>query len=254
MISDQNLRMQWALAYPFARPQSSFLYVDGHTLLLTDTSAERFGDWRAHYRNQEAKVRDLIGEERAKVFERGDYHAVVAVGSNAAPVQLRRKYQSRLDNVVVPVLRVTLPGHIIAFGKHLAAYGSIGATIAEHEGASVKAYATLLGPDEFEVMNGTENLGETYDHHDVTVADAPACVPADMVAYRSLAGHMPLLVEGFEHENPPHPYGGQWEAQQMAIDALGLHMSVDQFLAENVADPEMARERDRRLAAVAGFD
>lgn len=253
MISDENLRMQWALAYPFARPQNSFLFVDGHSLMLTRTEGA-FGDWRARYKGQDAKVRDLVGEKRAGVFEAGDYHAVVAVGSNAAPVQLRRKYGQRLDSVVVPVIRIQVPGHVIAWGKHIAPYGSIGATIAEHAGASVTAYATLLGPEEFEVMNATEAIGETYDHHHVTVAGAPEAVKTDMVAYRSLAGHMPLLVDGFAHENPPHPYGGQWEAQEMAIRALNLHMSVDQFLAETVGDPELARERDRRLAMVTSFD
>lgn len=253
MISDENLRLMWALAYPFPRPQGSFLFVDGHTLMLTRTEGA-FGDWRARYKDQDAPVKDLVGEARADVFERGDYHAVVAVGSNASPVQLRRKYGQRLDSVVVPVVKITIPGHIIAWGKHIAPYGAIGATIAEHAGASVEAWATLLGPDEFEVMNQTEALGETYDHHPVTVTGAPQAVKTDMVAYRSRAGHMPLLVEGYAHQNPPFPYGGAFESQEMAIRALNLHMSVDQFLAETVADPDVAKERDRRLAMVTSFD
>lgn len=253
MISDENLRMMWALAYPFPRPQTSFLFVDGHTLSLTSTDGP-FGQWRARYKGQAAPVKELIGEERAGVFEAGEYHAVVAVGSNAAPVQLRRKFAKHLDGVVIPVVKVTIPHHIIAWGKHIAPYGAIGATIAEHEGARVEAWATLLGPAEFAVMNETEALGETYDHHKVTVEDAPEAVTADMVAYRSLAGHMPLLVEGYAHENPPHPYGGPFESQEMAIRALGLSMSVDQFIAENVNNPDLARQRDRALASVAGFE
>lgn len=253
VISDENLRMMWALAYPFPRPRESFVFVDGHTLMLTGTEGP-FGQWRARYRGQDAPVRELVGEERAKVFERGDYHAVVAVGSNAAPVQLRRKFARHLDGVVIPVVKITIPGHIIAWGKHIAPYGAIGATIAEHEGASVQAWATLLGPDEFDVMNETEAIGETYDHHRVTVTGAPEAVTSEMVSYRSLAGHMPLLVEGYGHQNPPHPYGGAFESQEMAIRALNLHMSVDQFIAENVGNPELARERDRMLASVASFD
>ncbi|PWE18447.1 hypothetical protein DDZ18_02240 [Marinicauda salina] len=248
MISEENLRLQWALAYPFPRPRSSFVFVDGETVLLEDTRPERVGDWTARHRGRAVKLRDIVGAERAGVFDRGDYHAVVAVGSNAAPVQLRRKYADHLGDVVVPVVRITVPGHVIAWGKHVAPYGSIGATIAEHAGASVETFATLLGPHEFELMNGTENLGETYDHHPVTVEGAPAAVRPDMVAYRSLAGHMPLLVEGFSHDNSPHPYGGQWEAQQMAVEMLGLDISVDRFLLENATDPAKAAERDAALA------
>ncbi|TGY88982.1 hypothetical protein E5163_07555 [Marinicauda algicola] len=253
MISEENLRMMWALAYPFPRPQTSFLFVDGQTLGLTATEGA-FGQWRARYRGQEVSLADLVGEARAGVFERGDYHAVVAVGSNAAPVQLRRKFARHLDSVVIPVVRITIPGHIIAWGKHIAPYGAVGATIAEHPGAAVEAWATLLGPGEFEVMNETEALGETYDHHRVSVTGAPAAVRPDMVAYRSLAGHMPLLVEGYAHENPPFPFGGPFESQEMAIRALGLSMSVDQFIAENVSDPDLARRRDKALAAASLFD
>ena len=47
------------------------------------------------------------------------------MGSNAAPVQLRRKFAKHLDGVVIPVVKITIPGHIIAWGKHIAPYGAI---------------------------------------------------------------------------------------------------------------------------------
>lgn len=58
---------------------------------------------------------------------------VLAVGSNAAPAQLARKFPAELfpDGVVIPVLRCVLPDFDVVYAPLISSYGSYTGT-AEH--------------------------------------------------------------------------------------------------------------------------
>lgn len=50
---------------------------------------------------------------------------VLAVGSNAAPAQLARKFPAKLfPNVVIPVLRCVLPDFDVVYAPLISSYGS----------------------------------------------------------------------------------------------------------------------------------
>jgi len=249
MIEEAALRLQWALSYPFPRPQSPFVFIDGETWPLTALDGG-FGDWSVTQAGRARRLGDLLGPDRLRVFESGAYHAVAAVGSNAAPAQLRRKFAAHLDDVAIPVIQVEIPGHAVAYANRLAVYGSVPATLAACEGARVRVWATLLNERDYALMNATEDRGEVYDAIAVTAEGAPQAVERPFEAYACLTGRLPLRVSAFPAAGCPWPEGGQWEAQQAAIKALGLEMPVDRFILENTADPQLRRARDAALSKI----
>ncbi|TRO97223.1 hypothetical protein FKB34_01060 [Glycocaulis profundi] len=250
MIDPAVLRLQWALAYPFPRPEGHFLFVDGRTVPITRTAGEGISDWRAVDGGREVSLRDLLGAERAAAFDGDEYHAVVAVGSNAAPAQLRRKFTDHLGDVAIPVIRITIPDHVIAFARRIAVYGSIPATLIEEAGAQVRAYATLLSQRDYDLMNATEDKGEVYGAMPAPVSDAPEAVRRPFEAYTALAGHLPLRLREFEAHGSALPAGGQWEAQGLAMAELGEAGAVDEFVLATTGSAELARTRDLRLAGL----
>lgn len=247
MIDPLHLKMQWALSYPFTRPEGDFLFVDGRTLDIRSTKGPISG-WQVADRGHIRSLADVVGAERAKLLDEGAYHPVVAVGSNAAPVQLQRKFARYIDNVVIPVIAVRLPGHVICWANRIAVYGSVPATLAEEPGASVSAWATLLSPRDYALMNATEDLGVVYEAVPVKVEGAPEAVRGPFEAYRCMTGHFNVRVSAFSAVNSNLPQGNQWTAQELAISRLGLETPVDRFVAETVSDAALAAERDRALS------
>ncbi len=86
---------------------------------------------------------------------------VLAVGSNRAPEQLRRKFG---DDATVPVTIVRLRDHDVVYSAHMASYGSIAATLAPSPGTLVTVSLTWLTPAQLERMHETESLGVNYDY------------------------------------------------------------------------------------------
>ncbi|MCC5982078.1 MAG: hypothetical protein JJU26_10210 [Oceanicaulis sp.] len=247
MIDPLHLKMQWALSYPFTRPEGDFLFVDGRTLDIRSTKGSISG-WQVVDGGHIRSLADVVGAERAKRLDEGAYHPVVAVGSNAAPVQLQRKFSAYIDDVVIPVIAVQLPGHVICWANRIAAYGSVPATLAGEPGASVSAWATLLSPRDYALMNATEDLGVVYEAVPVKVEGAPEAVHGPFEAYRCLTGHFDVRVSAFTATNSNLPQGNQWTAQELAISRLDLETPVDRFVAETVSDLALAAQRDRALS------
>jgi hypothetical protein len=249
MIDTDTLHLQWALSYPFPRPQTPFIFLDGATWPLMQTSGG-FGDWIIDHAKGPVRMADALGEQRLSEFDRGAYHAVAAVGSNAAPAQLRRKFRDHLDDVAIPVIQINVPDHVVAYANRIAVYGSIPATLVERPGGSVRVWATLLTTRDYAIMNGTEDRGEIYDGVPIAPVHVPEAIQNSFEAYACLTGSLPLRVSAFPSEGCGWPVGGQWEAQSAAIRALGLDLSVDHFVLENTADPELRAARDLALSKV----
>ncbi|WP_306015124.1 hypothetical protein [Oceanicaulis sp. MMSF_3324] len=249
MIDTDTLHLQWALSYPFPRPQTPFIFLDGATWPLMQTSGG-FGDWIIDHAKGPMRMATALGEQRLSEFERGAYHAVAAVGSNAAPAQLRRKFRDHLDDVAIPVIQISVPDHVVAYANRIAVYGSIPATLVERPSGSVRVWATLLTARDYAIMNGTEDRGEIYDGVPISPIHVPEAIEKPFEAYACLTGSLPLRVSAFPSEGCSWPVGGQWEAQAAAIRALELDLSVDHFVLENTADAELRLARDLALSKV----
>lgn len=99
-----------ALAYPYAAPERSYLYLDGGT-------------------------RELPTEE-------ADFSArtpLLSYGANAAPDALARKL-SPLPGVEMPVLRAELAGFDVVYSAHISPYGAVPATLYESPGTTVPVF------------------------------------------------------------------------------------------------------------------
>jgi hypothetical protein len=113
-----------------------------------------------------APVEDFVWRDgAARDFDAGisleDRTPVLAVGSNRAPEQLRRKFG---DNTIVPVTVARLGDHDVVYSAHMASYGSIPATLAPSPGTRVTLSLTWLTDRQLLRMHETEAVGVNYDY------------------------------------------------------------------------------------------
>src|SRR5438128_1689184 len=105
-----------AFDYPYDVPPRSFLFVPGRGVSELDA----------------ASASELVQGRRA----------VLAVGSNAAPSQLARKFGE--DDGVIPVVRADLHDHDVVYAARFAPYGAVPATMLESPGTTAHVHATYL--------------------------------------------------------------------------------------------------------------
>jgi hypothetical protein len=162
--------LERALGYPYARPRGSFRY------------------WPAV-----DHVEPLVRLDRGELEERT---VVLAIGSNASPEQLRRKYGVHPSGErPVAVLPARVSDHDVVYGALVAGYGSVPATLVERPGTTCHVHVTLLDDAQLERMHETEGIGRAYE----LVQIDPALVAVDLLgrverveAYVAIAG--PMLV------------------------------------------------------------
>jgi hypothetical protein len=144
------------LEYPGSRPADSYLFAGGSLVPIVAV------DGRPSVRGPGglAGVDDLLRELRAAPISRR--HAVLAVGSNACPGRLLEKFPEGGAESVIPVLRGAIAGVDAVYLAWLTAYAALPATCLPVDDADVELWLTLLSPRQFEVMNASESLGESY--------------------------------------------------------------------------------------------
>lgn len=122
-----------AMLYPYPAPQGDFFMVDGLPRLAPDG----------------------IGADalRGRV-------PVLSVGSNRAPLQLRRKFG---PGASLPVTAAILHDVDIVFAASLSYYGAVPATGFPSQGARVALNIAWLDADQLSHMHDTEALGIAYD-------------------------------------------------------------------------------------------
>lgn len=130
-ISLENQRLRRAYGYPYPAPEGDFLFTRGQ--------AEPFDDGV-----------DLSSRQ-----------PVIAVGSNRAPEQLRRKFGDGAGSEI-PVTWGWMHDYDVVYCAHLAGYGSVPATLHASPGTEVRVAVTWLTEPQLERMHETENVGESY--------------------------------------------------------------------------------------------
>jgi hypothetical protein len=132
----------WACGYPWARPAGSYLLdADGAIRLLAE----------------------LDESQRERIVERFSAQAagrapLLAIGSNAAPEALRRKFAHFEDPADRTVLVVTgrLHEFDVGFAAHPTLYGALPATIFPSPGTAVATALLWLTPAQFTQLTWTE--------------------------------------------------------------------------------------------------
>ncbi|KAK9836283.1 hypothetical protein WJX81_001870 [Elliptochloris bilobata] len=157
-------RLVRAKGYPYRRPSSSFLYVDGTAHTFRDNT------WRGPHGLEALQLTapsGAIASGAAVLAGAGvaegwaptqQWTPVLAIGSNAGPGQLARKYPPDLfpHGVVVPVVRSVLTGFDVVYAPLITSYGSCSATLEAAPGTDVELFVTFLTPALLQRMHETE--------------------------------------------------------------------------------------------------
>lgn len=153
-------------SYPGRTPEDSYLLVGDRLAMLREMSQRRLEAWRIDVscdgetqRRSAASYRpladSLLGSNLESVQRRVP---VVAVGSNAAPAQLVRKFTGKPCSSALPVVTGTIRGIGLAFSGHVSRNGYLPAAplaMADPD-ATTPIWVTLLDSEQLAVMNQTE--------------------------------------------------------------------------------------------------
>ncbi len=180
---------------------------------------------------------------------------VLALGSNGAPAQLRRKFAGQAGHI--PVSRAVLLDHVVVYSAHFSRYGALPATLHRHAGAVAFVSVTWLDPDQLARMHQTEAIGVNYDYveftdlqleHDEDDLAAPALVGA----YVSRAGAMlhrgsPIRLAEVATSGCPWPALMQPAVLRFAHRRVAPELALDVFLTRLVQDEPFRRACTERL-------
>ncbi|MCB1969407.1 MAG: hypothetical protein H6851_18240 [Geminicoccaceae bacterium] len=216
--------------------------------------------------------RDLVGRASAYpydmpldsfVFDRGrsiagpfdlvERQPVLAIGSNAAPEQLARKFGT--ESRPIPVTRVIVKDHTVVFSAHFSRYGSLPATLHEVPGARTYAFITWLDENQLARMHETENVGKNYDYSardDIEVETESGSLPCAMGFYRSRRGPLllrsnPVRMAEVASIGAPLPQLTQRAALRHVHSRLAPEHPFETFIARIVEDDGYREHMTERL-------
>ncbi|KAK9917227.1 hypothetical protein WJX75_002070 [Coccomyxa subellipsoidea] len=155
-------RLARAKGYPYARPSSSFLYVSGSAYLFEDAAwrgIEQLGSLHITSPDGTQGRAENVLEKLGVEWSPNDPRTpVLAVGSNAGPEQLLRKYPPVLfrDGVMIPCVRCILADFDVAYSPCITSYGSCSATLEYSPGTAVEIFVTFLTAPQLKRMHETE--------------------------------------------------------------------------------------------------
>ncbi|NRQ39558.1 hypothetical protein HII36_48180 [Nonomuraea sp. NN258] len=138
------------LTYPGRLPGTSGVLVGDRFVPLRPVAGAPPERWRA----DRERLGDLLGRlGRAPMTAR---HPVVAVGSNASPAQLRRKYAGRPAGPVLPMTLAVVPGLAPGVSAHVSRWGYVPAAPIEAPGESWRLFVLWPDDDELAALDATE--------------------------------------------------------------------------------------------------
>jgi len=149
----------WACAYPWERPAGSYLLADDAVTALRELEPAA----------REQAIERFSAPDAGRV-------PLLAIGSNAAPDALRRKFAHFADAADRTALVVTgrLHEFDVGFAAHPALYGALPATIFPSPGTAVATALLWLTPAQFTQLTWSElsyALGRLRTRFDVDEAD-----------------------------------------------------------------------------------
>ncbi|KAG2426593.1 hypothetical protein HXX76_012909 [Chlamydomonas incerta] len=166
-----EMKLARAKGYPYPRPSTSFLFINsdkqgegaeaGGEVFLFDNEQWRGQQGMPHIRGRcgtlAADFAAARGVDLAGLAAGQRMWPVLAIGSNAGPEQLRRKYPAAaFPGAVIPVIQIQLHGFDVVYTPYLASYGSCTATLEASPGTCVSIFITYLTEPLMERMHATE--------------------------------------------------------------------------------------------------
>ncbi|MGW6499503.1 hypothetical protein [Nonomuraea angiospora] len=142
--------MTQPLTYPGRTPATPGVLMDGAYLQLGLEESAPADDWQA---GDETLGELLTRLGRSPMSER---HPVVAVGSNASPGQLRRKFADRGIPPVIPMTPADVDGLAPGVSAHVNRWGYVPAVPVEAPGETSRLFVLWLDERELAVLDLTE--------------------------------------------------------------------------------------------------
>ncbi|PXF41779.1 hypothetical protein BWQ96_08500 [Gracilariopsis chorda] len=224
-----------ALKYPYYRPPESFTFANG-----TYSNLEHVPDWSL-------------------------YTPVLAIGSNAAPVQLKRKFG--VTPQPVHVVKAHLAGMDVVYGVQLSYYGSFAASLVRSEGTVVDVFITWLNDEFLSYMHTTE-LGYKFcrlnDGHQVQIrlADGQP-LKRHVYAYVARSGPLCLQLDGapastavaitdIKARGRIFPQRTQVQMQHIVRFMVTVQENLSQFVLRNVRDEQRRKRIMHHLQQISG--
>ena len=221
-VSGQSEDVKRALAYPYSIPSRSFALAGGRVLELDAVEV--------------------------------DLHArtpLLAYGSNAAPEVLARKLGAEADPV--PVIRAVLSDFDVVYSAHISAYGSVPAAIQRSSGTEVTVFVAHLTDEQL------LQVSETEPNYELRSLRGLRCrfgeegeALSEAVAYLSrhgclAAGGSEVALSGVEARGRRFPAMSEAQVLERVRQELCPERALEEFIAQAIADPELARRWTERL-------
>lgn len=230
-----------ALDYPFARPDHSFLFVDGAVEPFSVAGAKSLD---------------------AALTERGaapiaDRTAVLAYGANAAPERLQQKFAPLAPGMTFPVVKAQLFDFDVVYACHYSGYGALPATLAPSPGTIVEIAVTYLDAAQLARMHETELAGRSYvfgllQKMNVTQEGLEPlrevhCYWTGYGCFADASGPRALAAVNATGRN--FATAAQEDMQTHILNYLSPGRDLHDFVHENIADPALRQERSLALRA-----
>ncbi len=231
------------LTYPGAVPAGDAVLVTGtslHEVRPSRTAA--LGQWLVRLGGSADRSLDqvLLEHEAAPMASR---IPVLAVGSNAAPAQLRRKLATAGRPIAVPVTAVRVRGMSVGVSAHVSKAGYMPATPIPDPSARSRLWVTWLASGELLAMDKTEpNYDRRHLPHTCSIA---------LISGQALSGcWLYVSRHGFLTEASGQPRKPRKLTDQAGLIA-GLLADVPVLAELAGTSPEewVSRSRDERVAA-----
>lgn len=213
-------QLKRAFDYPYPRPSTSFIFKGTQTPILVPTSLEAL-------LNHGGAPRKFI----------------LAIGSNASPEQLLRKYgdlsqQPLSAESEIPVVETEVYELDVVYAPFLARYGSVPATVCASVGTVLKIHATLLTAAQMSVMHASESA-----YHFVRLIDTDVRIPAlDLLVTCPVYAY--VAYDGVLHDDRGWPMAVEEVTGEGRLFRLVSQRGVQNYLKGvlDAAMPEMSKE------------
>lgn len=228
MTPDRLSILRRAIEYPYARPAGTFIFDPVHGT----TSPVEPGTLGTLCK---------------------DRQAVLALGSNAAPEQLFRKFPKGEPVIVVAA---TLVDHDVVYAARITSYGAVPATIVSSAGLRCNVHITFLTEWQRDQMDRSEAVGTAYETVavDNSYIDCPVPLLESPIAYRSLSGPLciddaPIALTAIEAQSRQFP---SWkESEVLAWIAERCGSSLQELVLEIVNDSALRTSINKWLGSKA---
>jgi hypothetical protein len=141
------------LSYPGALPSENGVLIGGRYLPLSH-APRRVGGWLVEIEGMSIEL-DVLLEKQGRPVT-GDRFPVLSVGSNAAPGQLRGKFERRGVRPLVPLVNAKVLGIGVGVSAHVSKAGYIPGTGVLTPDEATDLFVAWLDADELRVLDTSE--------------------------------------------------------------------------------------------------